>query len=56
MQNAVFKLYPDAHSEYKFTNRAPEMLFSRRCYEWVKKQVQGERDTGQPEGRSDCMC
>ncbi|KAJ9108564.1 hypothetical protein QFC19_002280 [Naganishia cerealis] len=39
MQNAVFKLFHDAHSEYKFTNRAPEMLFSRRCYEWVQTQV-----------------
>lgn len=43
MQNAVFKTFPDAHSDYKFTNRAPEMLFSRRCYDWVKQQVQGER-------------
>jgi hypothetical protein len=41
MQNAVFKTFPDAHSEYKFTNRAPDMLFSRKCYDWVKEQVQG---------------
>ena len=42
MQNAVFKTFPDAHSEYKFTNRAPDILFSRKCYEWVQEQVQGE--------------
>lgn len=48
MQNAVFKTFPDAHSEYKFTNRAPDMLFSRKCYDWVKEQVQGESFSCKP--------
>ncbi|KAJ9115926.1 hypothetical protein QFC22_005069 [Naganishia vaughanmartiniae] len=39
MQNAVLKLFPDSQSEYKFTNRAPDMLFSRRDLEWIRKQV-----------------
>ncbi|KAJ9107669.1 hypothetical protein QFC21_001129 [Naganishia friedmannii] len=39
MQNAVLKLFPDSQSEYKFTNRAPDMLFSRKCHEWIEKRV-----------------
>jgi nicotinate phosphoribosyltransferase len=42
MQNAVLKLFPDSQSEYKFTNRAPDMLFSRSCHSWVQRQVNGK--------------
>lgn len=42
MQNAVLKLFADSQSEYKFTNRAPDMLFSRSCHSWVQRQVNGK--------------
>lgn len=39
MQQAVFQQFHNSTSEYRFTNRSPEMLFSRKTFEWVKVQV-----------------
>jgi hypothetical protein len=39
MQQAVFQQFYSSTSEYRFTNRSPEMLFSRKTFEWVKIQV-----------------
>lgn len=39
MQNAVFQTFRDSQSEYRFTNRAPDMLFNRETYQWVQDQV-----------------
>jgi nicotinate phosphoribosyltransferase len=39
MQNAVLRHFPDAHVTIKFTNRAPHMLFSRECFDWVQEHV-----------------
>ena len=42
MQNAVFQLFHGSTSEYRFTNRSPDMLFSRKTFEWVQQQVRSE--------------
>jgi nicotinate phosphoribosyltransferase len=39
MQYAVLHHFPDAKVAIKFTNRAPHMLFSRECFEWVQQRV-----------------
>lgn len=43
MQNAVLHCYPDAMAEYKFTNRAMNMVFSRTCFEWIQTRLNGGR-------------
>ncbi|ORY31433.1 putative nicotinate phosphoribosyltransferase [Naematelia encephala] len=39
MQNAVLRFFPDARVSIKFTNRAPEMLFSRPAFDWIQEHV-----------------
>ncbi|KAL0255392.1 nicotinate phosphoribosyltransferase [Cryptococcus tetragattii IND107] len=39
MQNAVLHHFRDAHVIIKFTNRSPEMLFSKECFDWVQQRV-----------------
>ena len=39
MQYAVLHHFPDAMVAIKFTNRAPHMLFTRECFEWVQERV-----------------
>ncbi|KAI8626706.1 nicotinate phosphoribosyltransferase [Xylariaceae sp. FL1651] len=39
MQNAVFQHYPDVHVTYAFTNRTPEMKFSREAFSWLRNQI-----------------
>ncbi|KAK8858476.1 nicotinate phosphoribosyltransferase [Kwoniella newhampshirensis] len=39
MQNAVLYHFHDAHVVIRFTNRAPQMLFSRQCFDWVQERV-----------------
>ncbi len=42
MQNAVLHCYPDAIAEYKFTNRAMGMKFSRTSFDWIRERLHGE--------------
>ncbi|OCF62361.1 nicotinate phosphoribosyltransferase [Kwoniella mangroviensis CBS 10435] len=39
MQNAVLHHFYDAQVIIKFTNRSPQMLFNRECFDWVKGRV-----------------
>ncbi|KAK4686257.1 nicotinate phosphoribosyltransferase, partial [Tremellales sp. Uapishka_1] len=39
MQNAVLQHFHDAVVVIKFTNRAPQMLFSRTSFDWIQEQV-----------------
>ncbi|OWZ47494.1 nicotinate phosphoribosyltransferase [Cryptococcus neoformans] len=39
MQNAVLHHFSDAHVVIKFTNRSPQMLFSKECFDWVQQRV-----------------
>ncbi|CAK9785029.1 putative nicotinate phosphoribosyltransferase [Cutaneotrichosporon oleaginosum] len=39
MQNAVLQHFPDAHVVVKFTNRAPQMRFTRECFDWIQARV-----------------
>lgn len=42
MQNAVLHHFSDAHVVIKFTNRSPQMLFSKECFDWVQQRVNGK--------------
>lgn len=39
MQNAVLRHFPDAEVVIRFTNRAPEMRFTRECFDWIVERV-----------------
>ncbi|WVR06246.1 nicotinate phosphoribosyltransferase [Kwoniella sp. DSM 27419] len=39
MQNAVLHHFPDAHVIIRFTNRSPQMLFNKECFNWVQERV-----------------
>ncbi|GFZ45330.1 NAPRTase [Saitozyma sp. JCM 24511] len=39
MQNAVLKHFHDARVVIRFTNRSPQMLFSKESFEWIKEHV-----------------
>ncbi|WVQ73917.1 nicotinate phosphoribosyltransferase [Cryptococcus sp. DSM 104548] len=39
MQNAVLHHFYDAMVTIKFTNRSPQMLFSKQCFDWVQRRV-----------------
>ncbi|KAL7423219.1 nicotinate phosphoribosyltransferase [Cryptotrichosporon argae] len=39
MQNAVLKHFPEARVVIRFTNRAPQMLFSRQSFAWIEAHV-----------------
>jgi nicotinic acid phosphoribosyltransferase len=42
MQNAVLKHFHDARVVIRFTNRSPQMLFSKESFEWIKEHVMRE--------------
>jgi len=42
MQNAVLRHFPDARVVIKFTNRSPQMRFSRQCFDWIQERVNRE--------------
>lgn len=42
MQNAVLQHFHDARVVIKFTNRAPQMLFTRECFDWIQERVNRE--------------
>ncbi|OAL63918.1 nicotinate phosphoribosyltransferase [Trichophyton rubrum] len=39
MQCAILKYFPSAHVTYSFTNRTPDMKFTRRSYNWLLEQI-----------------
>lgn len=39
MQNAVLKHFPDAEVVIKFTNRAPQMRFTKECFDAIQARV-----------------
>lgn len=39
MQNAVLRHFPDSEVVIRFTNRAPEMRFTRECFDWIVERV-----------------
>jgi nicotinate phosphoribosyltransferase len=39
MQYAVLRHFPDARVVIKFTNRSPQMRFSRECFDWIQERV-----------------
>jgi hypothetical protein len=39
MQIAVLRFFPDAVVTIEFTNRSPEILFSRRSFDWIQDHV-----------------
>ncbi|SMR52240.1 unnamed protein product [Zymoseptoria tritici ST99CH_1E4] len=39
MQCAVLKYFPDTHVRYKFTNRTPQMKFTRQAFNWLHAQI-----------------
>lgn len=47
MQNAVLKHFPDARVVIKFTNRAPQMRFTRECFDWIQDRVNRESGAAQ---------
>ena len=55
MQNAVLRHFPDAHVTIKFTNRAPRMLFSRDCFDWVQEHVNRARCPRAPCSERSCQ-
>ena len=55
MQNAVLRHFPDAHVTIKFTNRAPHMLFSRDCFDWVQEHVNRARCPRAPCSERSCQ-
>lgn len=42
MQNAVLHHFPDSEVVIRFNNRAPDMLFNRECFEWVREAIYRE--------------
>ena len=42
MQCCVLKYFPDVHVTYSFTNRTPDMKFSRNAVAWLQKQIDSE--------------
>ncbi|KAK2733660.1 nicotinate phosphoribosyltransferase [Myotisia sp. PD_48] len=41
MQCAVLRWFPHAGVTYSFTNRTPDMKFTREAYEWLLQQIEG---------------
>ncbi|OAL72948.1 nicotinate phosphoribosyltransferase [Trichophyton violaceum] len=39
MQCAILKYFPSAHVTYSFTNRTPDMKFTRWSYNWLLEQI-----------------
>lgn len=39
MQNAVLRHFPNAEVVIRFNNRAPQMRFSRECFDWIQERV-----------------
>ncbi|WVQ96831.1 nicotinate phosphoribosyltransferase [Kwoniella sp. CBS 9459] len=39
MQNAVLHHFYDAQVVIRFTNRSPQMLFNKECFDWVQERV-----------------
>ena len=39
MQYAILRHFPDAVVTIKFTNRAPQMLFSKQSFDWIREHV-----------------
>ncbi|KAI5292781.1 nicotinate phosphoribosyltransferase [Ascosphaera acerosa] len=39
MQCAVLKYFPTADVTYAFTNRTPDMLFTREAFDWLHEQI-----------------
>ncbi|EFE44392.1 hypothetical protein TRV_00807 [Trichophyton verrucosum HKI 0517] len=39
MQCAILKYFPSAYVTYSFTNRTPDMKFTRRSYNWLLEQI-----------------
>ncbi|KAK7537575.1 nicotinate phosphoribosyltransferase [Phyllosticta citricarpa] len=39
MQCCVLKYFPDVHVTYSFTNRTPQMRFTRTAYRWLLTQI-----------------
>lgn len=42
MQNAVLKHFHDAQVVIKFTNRSPQMRFTRECFDRIQERVNRE--------------
>ena len=40
MQCCVLKYFPDVQVTYNFTNRTPDMKFSRAAVAWLRKQIE----------------
>lgn len=40
MQCCVLKYFPDVQVTYKYTNRTPDMKFTREAVRWLSKQIQ----------------
>ncbi len=39
MQNAVLRFFPDAIVTIKFTNRSPQILFSKESFNWIQERI-----------------
>lgn len=46
MQNAVLRWFQDAWVKIRFTNRSPQMLFTRQSFDWIQERV--NRKTAAP--------
>lgn len=39
MQSAILTHFPHVHVTYSFTNRTPDMKFTRAAFEWLQRQI-----------------